>query len=60
MTASTKSDRAWRTRHLIRPIKLFVRQPDGSYRAQWVEASVKQDKRSSRKRFNHKRKGKRA
>ena len=44
-----KSDRAWRTRHLIRPIKIRVRQPDGTYRVQWVEASMKKDKRTGRK-----------
>jgi hypothetical protein len=45
---TTKADRAWRARRLIRPIKVRVRQPDGSYQTQWVEVSVKSDNRKGK------------
>lgn len=40
-----KAYRRWRASRLSMPIKVRVRQPDGSTRIQWVDASVKRDKR---------------
>ena len=48
-TNSTTEDRARRARQFARPIQIRVRQTDGSYLEQWVEVSVKTDKRIRRK-----------
>jgi hypothetical protein len=42
---STKAEREWRTKHKIIPIKVRVRQADGSVRTQVVDADVREDKR---------------
>jgi hypothetical protein len=57
-TYTTKDDRAWRAGRLIIPIKMRVRQTDGSYQTQRVEVSVKADKRISRKSRKNLRRGK--
>jgi hypothetical protein len=46
---STKAERAARVKRHILPIKILVRQLDGSVRVQVVDADVREDKRSSRK-----------
>lgn len=45
---STKNYRAFRSMRKILPIKVKVRQPDGSFIVQWVDADVREDKRRSR------------
>lgn len=45
---STKEERAFRARRHVLPIKVEVRQPDGSIIVQNVEADVRKDKRSRR------------
>lgn len=46
---STKADRATRAARRILPVKVRVRQPDGSVVVQIVDADVRLDKRRSKK-----------
>jgi hypothetical protein len=46
---STKASRAWRSARHILPIKIRVRQPDGSVQVQIVDADVREDKRGGKK-----------
>lgn len=46
---STRADRAFRASRRIMPIKLPVRQADGTITYQFVVADVREDKRASRK-----------
>lgn len=46
---STKADRAFRANRHIIPIKLPVKQADGTITYQFVVADVREDKRASRK-----------
>lgn len=46
---STKDERQWRTVRRILPIRVKVRQKDGSYIDQIVDADVREDKRNRSK-----------
>lgn len=45
---STKEERRFRAQRRIRPIEVTVRQKDGTVVTQWIEADMRQSKRSSR------------
>jgi len=50
---STREDRAQRAKHKIQPVKIKVRQTDGSVNVQTVDADVRQDKRGRRHEERH-------
>jgi hypothetical protein len=45
---STKAERAFRVAHKIQPMKIKVRQSDGSVIVQNVDADIREDKRLAR------------
>ena len=45
---STKADRAFRVARKIQPVKVKVRQPNGSTIIQHVDADIREDKRLAR------------
>jgi len=46
---STKAERSNNSKHHILPIKIKIRQPDGSEKVQHVPADVRKDKRTGKK-----------
>lgn len=53
---STRADRRFDSEHLIRPIKVYVRQTDGTYQAQWVEADMRRPRvkgKYEREKYNY-------